>query len=56
MRASPRLLQAFPFHPDQVHPQDGVVVEGRQFGRGVLDQHLDQRIHVDARFFHQLSR
>jgi hypothetical protein len=50
------LLYPLALQSDQVGPQNGVVVEGGQLRRGVLDQQLDELVHVDPRLLHHLAR
>ena len=49
------LFETFTLHPDQVDPQDGVVIERRQLSRGVADQKVQQLLHVDPCIFYHLS-
>jgi LysR substrate binding domain len=44
-------LQPLAFQADQVNVQDGVIVIGGEFRGGVSDQHVQQLVHVHARFF-----
>ncbi len=48
-------LEPLAFQPDEVHSQDGVVVIGRELGRRVADEQIEQLVHVDAGFLHHFS-
>src|SRR5579884_4003860 len=48
-------LQTLAIQADQVHPQDGVIVIGCQFGGGVPDKQVKQFVHINAGLLDYLS-